>query len=76
MSEAKEEISVASLQIFLGILVDHSRRRFDSVHISDGIRWFQDAAQDLENRLESGDLPHHLREDLQRIVEIFRSVGK
>ena len=74
MSDAT--ISLESLQIFLDILADHSRNQYDAVHISDGIRWFQGAAHDLENRLKSGDLPRHLHDDLRLVAEVFRNVGK
>ena len=69
-------VSVESLRLALDSLVELSQ---EQLHLDtrDEIQLFQDVAVRLENTLSSDDPIHppHVREDLQKIAEIFRSVG-
>ena len=70
-------ISIEALQLAFDTLDEHCRELLHVQH--DGVfESFQGAASRLESELVADDPIHppHLREDIQRIVGIFRSVGK
>ena len=70
-------ISVKALQLALGFLDDHYRSQLHLSH--DGVfESFQGASSRLEREVSADDPIHppNLREDLRRLADIFRSVGK
>ena len=70
-------VSVESLRLALDSLVELSREQLH-LNTRNEIQLFRDVAVRLENTLASDDPIHppHVREDLQKIAEIFHSVGK
>ncbi len=73
----KDVVSVEALELALRLLVSGDRVPLH-ICIADEIQWFQETSSHLEGELDNDDNLHpaHLRDDLRKIAEIFRSVGK